>query len=152
VTPGDPGGATNNGWTFATWQSFAAQHGLDPSFAKFQKMQKGDLEGPDKQAFWNHVQGDRLPAGVDIIWTDFQFGSYHATAVIQALLGVTADNVVGDQTVAAALAFNDKAAFLQQMTDASKAYYKTLVVYPEFGGGWNRRADARLALAQKLFT
>lgn len=141
TTPGDPGGATAFGWTFTTWEGFAKLHGLNASFAHFEAMQRNDFELPSRLAFWNAVKADQLPAGVDVIWTDFQFGSFYATATLQKVLGVEADNSVGVQTITAAWGGTNKAKLLDDLTAARKAYYKTLATYPEFGNGWDRRAD-----------
>jgi lysozyme family protein len=147
TTPKDPGGATAFGWTYGTWEGFAKLHGLDPSFEHFAAMQRDDFKTPSRLAFWNAVKADQLPAGVDVIWCDFQFGSYHATEVLQGLIGVPADNAVGNVTINKAWSFNNKAKLLDDMTAARKAYYQTLTAYEDFGRGWDRRADECMALA-----
>lgn len=150
VTPGDPGGATNHGWTYRTWRAFAELHGLDSSFEHFKNMQRDDFRLPSRLAFWNAVKADQLPAGVDVIWCDFQFGSYHATEILQTVIGVGADNAVGNATINKIWSFNNKAKLLADMTAARKAYYRTLAEFPLFGNGWNRRADECLATALQI--
>lgn len=153
TTQGDPGGATSWGWTFATYQGFARMHGLNTSFARFQAMKREDFIIPTRIVFWNGVQADLLPAGLDVIWADFQFGSYHATETLQRVIGAVPDNHVGPRTIQAAqeaVAGSGPADVIREFTEARKAYYKTLSTYSRFGGGWDRRADECGALALRI--
>lgn len=150
TTPGDPGGATNHGWTYETWEGFAKLHSLDSSYEYFKAMHRDDFKLPSRLAFWNTVKADQLPAGVDIIWCDFQFGSFHATEVLQSVLGVETDNAVGNHTITQAWSYVDKAKLLDDLTAARKSYYKTLVAFSLFGDGWNRRADECCVLARQM--
>ena len=150
VTEHDEGGATAYGWTIGTWQAYARLHGADGSFAHFKTMKKADFLVPTRVQFWNTVQGDRLPSGVDIIWADFAFGSGGATRVLQEVIGTEADGVVGQQTVLKAWSVDDRAALLDRMTAARKDYYATLSTYSLFGHGWDRRADECRVLAYRV--
>lgn len=151
-TKGDPGGYTNHGWIYQTWLAYAHLHDEDPSFGHFKALTKDDLAAPTRSLFWNHVQGDLLPTGVDFIWADFAFGSGGASRILQGVLDVTADGMVGPRTIAKAqlMAGSDREGLLRAMTAARKAYYKTLAVYDRFGRGWDRRADEGLVEAMKL--
>lgn len=149
-TPGDAGGDTEWGWTFASWQGYVAVHG--GSVAAYWTMGKADFYAPTRLAFWNRVQGDQLPNGVDALWCDFQVGSGGATPVLQHVLGVTADGIVGPRTVAAAVkaAAADASGLINRMTAARKQYYSTLPLAGLFLKGWDRRADLSAVLAQSL--
>lgn len=157
ITPGDPGGATNHGWTFTTWLGFCNLHHYHPNMRTmeyFGKMSVGQFYAPTRIAFWNGVSADHMPPGADVIWADFKFGSGWATAQLQQMLGVATDNVVGPKTLAAlaeAYAANPTAC-LMHMTDVRKGYYKSLSAYSLFGRGWDRRADECEALAISLLS
>lgn len=152
ITPGDPGGATNHGWTYKVWHGFADLHGLDASYDHFVKMQKEDFRLPSRLAFWNAVQADRMPVGIDVFWCDFQFGSFWASSQLQPVVGAEPDNHVGDLTIeAVATAFAaDPLGLMDRLLEARLAYYKTLAVYDEFGRGWDRRAAEGHKLATAL--
>lgn len=153
-TVGDPGGATSYGWTYGSWSAYAKLHGLDASFAYFSTMTRADFTGPTRAAFWNTIMGDSLPAGVDLIWADFHFGSGGATRILQGVVGALPDGDFGQRTLAAAVAASvaNLAGLLSRMTAARKSYYATLADYAEFGNGWDRRADACLQSALALWT
>ena len=152
-TLGDPGGATSWGWTWDTWFAYATLHGIDTTLTEFEGMIKQDFYTPTQITFWNGVQGDRLPPGVDVIWTDFNFTSHGASKTLQTLLGVKPDGMVGDLTIAAAReqTFHSGFAgdFLTKMTNARIAYYKSLNL-PQFLNGWTNRANACLKMALPL--
>src|SRR6185437_10140411 len=76
ITPGDPGGATVYGWTEAVWMAVAPLHGIDPAtFDVFKAQTKDSLKPLTRAQFWNTIQGDHLPTGIDVFWFDFHFGS-----------------------------------------------------------------------------
>lgn len=152
VTPGDEGGATNHGWTEATWVAFAKAHGLDWSYAHFIRMGEKDFEGPSRIEFWNLLRCDEMPSGIDVFWCDFQFGSYHATETIQTYLGAGPTNKVDDLTLEAidAVFIQNPLELLDGLLKVRLAYYKTLSGYAEFGRGWDRRAAECHKLAAAL--
>jgi lysozyme family protein len=151
-TIGDPGGATNHGFTFATYQADAARLGLDPSFARFAVMTQVDFAPIAQVFFWNAVLADMMPAPVAMIWADFHFTSGGATACLQRALGVPADGVVGTEETLPAISFafgREGPALAQRLTAARIAYYRNLNL-PRFIDGWTRRANDCQALAMGL--
>lgn len=151
TTPGDKGGATVWGWTWTLWQRVAPLHGIeDISFGAFVAQTRESLEPLTRAQFWNAVQADHMPSGVDVFWTDFAFGSGGATKVLQAELGVTPDGVVGTvETLPALVATADLAGLLGRFLTARKAYYDRCGFKTQWPGLY-RRADDCLALALSL--
>ncbi|WP_428485927.1 glycosyl hydrolase 108 family protein [Rhodopila sp.] len=149
ITPGDPGGATVYGWTYTTWLRAAPLHGVDDiSLAAFKMQTKTTLRPLTQAVFWNSIQGDRLPPGIDVFWFDFQFGSGAATRELQAALGTAPDGAVGDHTIAAAVA-HDPTTTLARLLTARTAYYDECGFQARWPGLY-RRARACHALALTL--
>ncbi len=150
ITEGDPGGATVYGWTEAMWVSVAPLHGVtDVSLANFKAQTKLTLEPLTRAEYWNRVQADHLPSGVDLFWADFQFGSGGASRVLQGVLGVTADGCVGPETVAAARAVADQDGLLARMLTARTGYYDACGFRDRWPGLY-RRAQRSHDLATTL--
>jgi len=161
--PGDPGGATCWGFTFATWRADAPRLGLDPTFATFRGLTQARI-APVARAFcWNAILAELMPEPVAAIWADFNFTSGGGTAcsqrvlqvepgVVRAGLRVEPDGVVGtEQTIPAIAAAwaDDPPGLLDRLTAARIAYYASLGM-AEFLRGWTRRANDGLALARIL--
>jgi lysozyme family protein len=103
-----------------------------------------------KTQYWNPVQGDKLPRGVDYLCFDLAVngGPARAAMTLQQALGVTADGVIGPQTTNAA-AFADARALAQKFTDIKIAFYKSLNS-PVYERGWVNRAHEALAIANRM--
>ena len=155
-TPGDSGGWTAWGVTWATYQANAAPLGLDPSFAAFQALTQDQAGQIAKPAFWDGILADRMPPAAAVVWMDFHWGSGGGSACLQRLLGVSDDGAVGPVTLAALqAAFDaDPAGLLARMTAARDGYYDTLGadVPPDaqFVHGWKRRAADCAVVAATL--
>ena len=97
-----------------------------------------------RKRYWDAVQADQLPAIVrfDVFDAAVNSGVSQAAKWLQRTVGVTADGVIGAQTVAAArgagpmIAAHYLGVRLQFMTDLS--------TWPTFGKGWARRIAANL--------
>lgn len=149
ITTGDPGGATVYGWTYTTWCRAAPLYGADDiSMDAFKAQTKASLEPLTHTVFWNAIQGDRLPSGIDVFWFDFQFGSGRATKQLQAALGTYPDGNVGKLTLAAA-SMHDPVTTLTTMLHARLAYYDACGFRVKWPGLY-RRANACWALAISL--
>lgn len=150
ITEFDPGGATVYGWTEETWLRLAPLHGIKPATpATFRVQTKDSLEPLTRATFWNIVQADRLPSGVDVFWADFQFGSGGATRELQAALGVRPDGVVGPVTLARIASCPDLKRLLDRFLAARIAYYDECGFRSRWPGLY-RRANACHALALSL--
>lgn len=151
ITQGDPGGATAYGWTYNLWRAVAPMHGVaDVSLDAFKAQTMADFQPLTKIQFWNTIRADDMPAGVDVFWADFQFGSGAATRVLQAALGVPVDGIVGSQqTLPALAACPDLPGLLGEFLAARKGYYDREGFRDRWPGLY-RRADDCHALALSL--
>ncbi len=78
-----------------------------------------------------------LPEGLqEIVYNGVVNSEGHAIKVMQGLLGVTVDGVVGDETEAA---MKNATFTKEQFRDALLAKYKTFVTWDKHGRGWTNR-------------
>lgn len=151
--PRDAGGATNRGVTIGTLRSLGMDIDGD-----------GDIDVADvraltepqaviiyKQFYWDAVQADLLPAGVDYAVADFAVnsGPRRAAEHLQRALGLRADGVIGPRTLAAA-SKADRRATINLICDSRLAFMRSIRGgrdWAAFGKGWTRRVEETRALA-----
>jgi lysozyme family protein len=147
--PLDPGGATNRGITRAT---LAAHRGKPVS--KAEVMALGEREAGEiyRARYWNAIRADDLPSGVDLVVFDaaVNSGPSRAARWLQTLLGVPADGLIGERTLAAARA-RPAETLIRDYSRQRLAFLRRLGTFRAFGQGWTRRVreteTAALALA-----
>lgn len=146
----DPGGLTNKGVTQATYDAWRTLKGLQPKSVR--QIQVQEVIAIARANYWQPIQGDKLPSGVDFTVFDFAFNSGAAQAVkeLQRTLGCAADGVVGLATLEA-LAVADERAVINGVCDRRWTFMKRLKNFKANENGWrNRVAHVRaqsLALA-----
>lgn len=148
--PNDPGGATNRGVTIATWRSVG-----------YDKDGDGDIDVDDlrlitaqdaidqvmKLHYWDRWQADRIRSQslanilVDWVWAS----GAHGIRIPQQMLGVSADGIVGEKTLAALNAQNPRI-FFDKVKARRVTFIESLCVRKPslrvFRAGWLRRLDA----------
>ncbi len=137
--PKDPGGATNLGITIAT---LSAWDGKKASKADVKALTKKKATDIYKANYWDKVAGDDLPAGVDYAVFDFAINSGPARAVkmLQKIVGVDQDGVIGAKTLAAVQKMaSDK--IVNALCDSRLAWLRTLSTFRTFGKGWTSRVS-----------
>ena len=100
--PKDPGGPTNLGITQATLSAFI---GRQATIAEVRALTPAKAAPIYRGKFWDHVNGDNLPPGIDLAVFDFgvHSGPSRGVAALQRALGKVADDgSLGPVTVAAA--------------------------------------------------
>lgn len=137
--PKDPGGATNMGITLAT---LSAWEGGKVSKAEVKALTKSKATDIYRENYWNKVAGDDLPAGVDYAVFDFAINSGPARAVkmLQKVVGVDQDGVIGAKTLAAVRKMAADR-IISELCDARLAWLKTLGTFKTFGRGWTARVS-----------
>jgi len=104
-----------------------------------------------KAQYWDRVQGDALPSGLDYAVADFAYNSGEANAVkpLQRLLGVRVDGALGPVTLAALkrMPFG----IIDEYCDARLAFLKTTYGWPKYGKGWTKRVEDVRAAAKRLW-
>ena len=141
--PKDPGGATTWGWTFSTWANWCRLQGLPvATLAAFKDLTRTSLTVPYRVAFWNVIQGDQLPNGVDVSLFDVAVMSspFFAAKFLQEVLDVKQDGHVGPVTLLAAKGA-DPARTIRALCQTRDSYYKSLPTFRIYGNGWERRAN-----------
>jgi len=135
--PEDPGGMTNLGVTKHQWESYLSE----PVTEADMRALTADRVAPFyKNRYWNTVQADKLPAGVDNCLFDccVNSGPGRAVKILQEVLGLTQDGIIGGQTIAAALTRSVQDT-IRDYTNARLTFLKTLSTWSSFGKGWEAR-------------
>lgn len=119
--PKDPGGATMKGVTQAVYDSWRMSHRLSKRSVKF--ITEDELQDIYRRNYWNAIDGDNLPAGVDLAVFDFAVNSGPGRAVkyYEAVRGV------GPKTTIMALC------------DKRLMFLRGLGTWSTFGKGWSNR-------------
>lgn len=135
--PRDPGGATNRGITHLT---LADWRGHPVTKADVQALTEKEAREIYRVRFWNAIQGDRLPAGVDLAVFDFAVnsGPGRAARMLQQQLGVVADGAIGPVTLAAIRKVN-ASRLASGLCRARLAWMRGLPTWDAFGEGWTAR-------------
>lgn len=137
--PADPGGATNLGVTIGTLSLWL---GRPATRAEVRALTPSTVAPLYRRRFWDAIQGDALPAGLDVALFDFAVNSGPKRAVIglQRALDVADDGRLGPVTLAA-LADRDRPGLIGAVCDGRLAFLRTLSTWPRFGRGWTRRVE-----------
>lgn len=147
--PRDPGGATNKGVTQAVYDGYRKMRGRGIQSVKF--ISEEEVRAIYKFQYWDRVQGDMLPAGVDYAVFDFAVNSGvgRASKYLQAVVGVAQDGIIGARTVAAV---TNPAATINALCDRRMGFLRNLKTFLTFGRGWTRRVQGVRAHALEMAT
>jgi len=135
--PKDPGGMTNLGVTQRVWEAWVGH----PVGEKEMRALTPTIVAPMyKQKYWDKVQGDELPSGVDLAVFDccVNSGPGRAAKLLQRVLGLTEDGVIGPKTLAKA-ASTDSNKLIADYNAARLAFLMALDTWDTFGKGWGNR-------------
>ena len=140
--PKDPGGVTKFGISQRSYPALDIRAlSLDEAKAIYQR------------DYWAPIQGERLPAGLDLLVLDHAVNAGPARAIrlLQHLVGVPEDGVMGPVTLAG-VAIADRDDLIARYTELRLDFYRDLPTWRHFGAGWSRRVHrarrAALALAR----
>lgn len=138
--PDDPGGATNKGVTQAVYDAFRQRSGQDARSVR--EITQAEVDAIYDQQYWDRVNGDRLPSGIDYAVFDYAVNSgvSKATKDLQRALGVPADGIVGLNTLVAA-GECDPAAIIRDLCDRRMRFLRSLKTWRTFGRGWTSRVN-----------
>lgn len=138
--PRDPGGATNKGVTQAVYDRYRRSRGRSKQSVKF--LETGELEAIYKLQYWDAVQGDLLPSGLDYAVFDFAVNSGvgRASKYLQGVLGVKQDGHIGAMTLGA---ITDVRKTINALCDWRMSFLRRLGTFATFGKGWTRRVEGQ---------
>lgn len=135
--PDDKGGPTNLGVTIGTYRLYVNPNGTIDDLKKLTVAQAGIVY---KKEYWDKVNGDSLPSGVDYAVFDFAVNSGVSRAVryLQLTVGSEADGVMGPATLRATLAAKP-VDVVNTLCQKRLSFLMSLRTWPTFGKGWGRR-------------
>jgi len=135
--PKDPGGMTNLGVTKAAWEGYIGKS-VDEAFMR--SLTPEVVKPFYKAMYWDKIQGDQLPNGVDYAAYDLAVnsGTGRAAKYLQQIAGVTADGVIGPKSLEAIQKCNPEQ-MVQALCDMRLDFLKRLPTFETFGKGWSRR-------------
>lgn len=135
----DPGGATNQGITQATYDSWRQLNGVQRQSVR--KLSPTEREAIYRTQYWDKVMGDELPAGVDYAVYDFAVnsGPVRAVKAVQRLVGAAEDGVMGIRTLGAIRAHGRPEDLVRRLCLDRMAFLRRLSIWRTFGRGWTRR-------------
>ena len=140
--PADPGGPTNFGITIYDFRKYVKS---GATAADFRAMKVEDAKAIYRAKYWDAQRCDELPAGVDDSVFDYgvNSGIGRSKKVLQRVVGVKDDGVLGPTTMTA-IAARDPKAVIIALNDERVQFLRSLRTWPVFGRGWGRRvADVR---------
>jgi lysozyme family protein len=149
--PDDPGGATNQGITLATYTAWRSARGYaSTTVDDLKAMPDSERDQIYVTEYWTKIDGDELPSGIDLAMFDFAVNAYWATAArhLQACVGTLQDGVIGPITLAAVKS-SVTHDLITRLTDSRVEYYTSLNK-SKFIEGWTKRADACEVAAMEL--
>jgi lysozyme family protein len=136
----DPGGATKFG---ITRETLSRARGRPASVDDVRIMSRAEAEAIYRRLYWDAVRADELPPGLDLAVFDLAVnsGPVRAARMLQTILGVPADGIVGPVTLKAA-SEADLTETIRRLTRARLGFLRRLAAWPVFGRGWRRRVLA----------
>lgn len=93
--------------------------------------------------YWSKINGDQLagPMASVVFDASVNNGLHRAITWLQRALNVTADGVIGPETLAA-MGYTDPRETAETMLTLRLDFIVALADWPRFGGGWGRRLVA----------
>lgn len=138
----DPGGATMAGVTQRTYNAYRDAHSLSHQPVV-------QISGQEIAAIYREYWfSDDIPDGLDLMQFDASINSGPRAGVrwIQRAIGVTADGIIGPETIKAAQSC-DVALAIRDAAYERLGFLRTLPTWPNFGTGWTNRVNRTEAAA-----
>jgi lysozyme family protein len=140
--PRDPGGATNLGITLDTLSSWRGQVATKSDVRALTVPVVSPIY---RRRYWDAVEADGLPSGLDYAVFDFAVNSgvSRAAKYLQAIVGVPQDGKIGPVTLAA-VKERDAADLIEKFCANRLAFLRGLSTFDTFGKGWTSRVNGVL--------
>jgi lysozyme family protein len=151
--PRDPGGPTNWGITIFDANKYAAEFGWivgrKVTAADIRAMPKWFAEKVYDAKYWDALDADALPAGLDYVLVDYgvNSGIGRAGKVLRRLLGLPDNDYRVTAEVLAAVAKRKVSDLINAINAERLRFLKSLSTWSHFGPGWGRRVASVNAIA-----
>jgi len=135
--PDGRAGSTNLGVTQAVWEAFIG-HKVSQEVMK--ALTRTDVGHLYKERYWDAVQGDELPTGVDYSVFDaaVNSGPRQAAKWLQRAVGAVDDGAIGPMTLAKVLA-HPADDVVERFNHQRLSFLQGLPTFGIYGKGWTRR-------------
>lgn len=135
----DPGGPTNWGITIYDARAYWKH---DATAFDVKSMPLEVAKDIYHAKYWDALECDDLPAGVDYAVFDYGINSgvSRAAKVLQALVGAQTDGHVGPKTIKAT-SETESLALIKEICDERLEFLKRLHNWPTYKKGWTRRVS-----------
>lgn len=146
--PKDPGGRTNQGVIQRVYDGWRQRNNLP--LRSVYDMEPHERDLIYKKQYWDAIKGDDLPQGVDYVVMDGAVNSGPAQSIkwLQRALGVEADGVIGQATLAAVEGINDVDFLIGKILERREQFLRALKTFKTFGKGWMNRVKQVLKIGQ----
>ena len=136
--PHDPGGATNLGIIQTEYNAYRQAKGATIQSVKY--ITRVEADEIYTKSYWNKIDGDELPAGIDLVLYDYAVNSGPGRSIkcAQRILKVGVDGVIGPITLAA-IQSADATVFIKTFDSARQSFLENLSIFEYFGQGWTAR-------------
>jgi len=135
--PRDPGGATQLGVTQRAWEEWV---GHSVTIDDMKGLRPDTVKPFYKAKYWDKINGDRLPSGVDYAAFDFAVNSgvSRSARYMQKIAGVPEDGLIGPKSLDAINACPPDE-MVDALCSARLDFLKRLPTWNTFGRGWQTR-------------
>lgn len=146
--PDDPGGPTMKGVIQRVYDGYRRHKGMPVRSVK--QLEEGELADIYRTLYWNKIEGDELPSGIDYAVFDaaVNSGFIQAGKWLQRALNETLgkpllkdDGIIGPATLGAARDAKSPSNVIGGMCARRLFMLKRLKTWRMFGEGWKRRVD-----------
>lgn len=146
--PRDPGGMTNHGVTKKVWEAYVG-HEVDEEAMRSLTLE--DVKPLYRKNYWDAVDGDSLPSGVDYAVFDVAVNSGvgRAAKFLQQAVGVEADGQIGPHTLSEVNAQVPEEIAIK-VCDTRMRFLESLPTFEAFGHGWTNRVESVKALSIQM--
>lgn len=149
--PSDPGGETNYGITWRTYNAYRKRKGLAPRSVR--QIEEHEVAAIYREQYWDLVRGDELPTGLDLCLFDFAVNSGPTRAVREAqkVLGLRTDGDMGQITLEA-IKQRERMGLIREYQTARLRFCQSLRTWGTFGRGWAARIGGVERIARQWAT
>jgi len=150
--PKDPGGMTNLGVTKTTWEAYVGHTVDEATMRSLTPLMVAPLY---QKNFWNKLNCEALPAGLDLCVFDFAVnaGPNRPVKFLQQMVGVAQDGILGPKTLATINSYvqtHGTVGTVHDFQNLRRAFYRSLPTFVTFGETWLRRLNEVEAIAIKM--